>query len=85
MALDTFRNSDFFVLLPVLVYMDVGMAVSAPYVFLYVHAIVMLGVLLLVASFAGDLVDFCLSTHMLCKIGYLDMEDANPEIDILLL
>jgi hypothetical protein len=73
MALDTLGNSDFLVFLPVLVRVNVGMAVCAADVFLDVHAVVMLGVLFLVATFTRHFVNLCLATHMFAKIGYLDV------------
>lgn len=73
MALNTLGNSDPFVFLPVLMDMNVGMAVGTAHPLLYMHAVVMFGVLFLVTALAGYLMNLGLTTHMFGEIGYLDM------------
>ena len=72
-ALDTFGNGDLLVLFPVLMRMDISMAVGTADIFLHVHAVVMFGVFLFVAPFAGYLVNLGLPAHMLGKVDNLDM------------
>lgn len=73
MALNTLGNGDPFVLLPVLVNMNVGMAVGAAHPFLDMHAVVMFGVLFLVTPLARHLMNFRLAAHMFGKVGNFDM------------
>ena len=73
MALDALGYSNVLVLLPMLMDMNVGMAVGATHPFLNVNTVVMFSIFFLMAALASHLVDFCITTHMLGKIGYLDM------------
>src|SRR5574340_1827364 len=73
MTLDAFGNDNAFILFPILVRMDIRMAVRTHDVLLYVHACVMFGVFLLMTAFAMHLLDFNLALHVFGKIRQLHM------------
>lgn len=70
-TLDALRNCNPFLLFPIPVGVDVGVAVSAHYFFLYVNAVVMLCIFLLVATLAVNLADLYFAPHVSGEVGDL--------------
>jgi len=73
MTPDALGNDNAFVVFPVAVRVDVGMAVGAPDIFLYMYAGIMLGIFFFMAALAADPFHFYLTLHMPGKVGKLDM------------
>jgi len=73
MTLDTFCNYLALVFFPVIVGMDVCMAICAHYAFADVNAGVMLCIFLLVAPFALNFLNFDLFPHVLGQIGDINV------------
>jgi hypothetical protein len=72
-ALDALGDNDPFVVFPVFVGVDIGMAIGAHDTFCSVDAEIVFGCLFFVASVALDFPDFHFALHMLGKIDYLHM------------
>ena len=73
MALNALGNDYTLIIFPVLVRVDVGMAIGTFNILLNMHAVVMFGIFLFVTTLATDLLYFSLTFHMSGKISELDM------------
>ena len=73
MALDALCNRNTFIIFPVIVRMDVRVALGTRHPFFSMHTGIVFGILFFVASLTLNLLDLDLFSHMLGKIGYVHM------------
>jgi len=73
MALDALGDDYSLILFPVLVRMDVGMAIGAVNLHLTMHTGIMLGVFLLMTPLAPDLLHLDFTLYVFREVGKLDM------------
>jgi hypothetical protein len=73
MALDAFGNCDAFVIFPVIMDVNIGVALGTGHTFFSMYTGIVLGVLLFVAALALHLLDFDLLFHMFGEIGNVHM------------
>jgi len=73
MTLNAFGNDNTLVFFPIAVRVDVGMAIGAFDILLYMHAGIMLGIFFFVTALTPDLLHFYFTLHVPGKVGKLDM------------
>jgi hypothetical protein len=73
MTLNTLGNDNAFVIFPITVRMDVGMAIGAFDILLYMNTGIMLGIFFFMAALTPDPLHFYLTLHVPGKIGKLNM------------
>ena len=73
MTLNAFGNDNALVIFPIAVRVDVGMAIGASDILLYMHTGIMLGVFFFVAALTPNTLHFYFTPHVAGKVGKLDM------------
>jgi hypothetical protein len=73
MTLNALGNDNTFVIFPIAVRVDVGMAIGAFDILLYMHAGIVLSIFFFVAALTPDPLHFYFTLHVPGKVGKLDM------------